>query len=54
MTKELLSSAFLMNVTSEIPGGQSAVTNWSEVTCHNLGIAPSAGEERGDSRSCGK
>lgn len=54
MAKKLLSLAFVRTVTSEIPGGKSAVTDWWEVSCHNLGIAPSAGEQREDSRSHGK
>lgn len=54
MAKELLSLAFLMNVTSEVPGGQSAVTVWWEAACHNPGIAPSAGEQREDSHCHGK
>lgn len=54
VAKELLSLAFLMNVTSEMPGGPSAVTDWGEAACHNRGIAPGVGEQRGDSQSRGK
>lgn len=54
MAKELLSLAFPMNVTSEIPSVKSAVTDWWEVVCHNLGIAPSADEQQGDSHGHGK
>lgn len=54
VAKELLSLAFLMNVTSEMPGGPSAVTDWGEAACHNRGIAPGVGEQRGDSQSHGK
>lgn len=54
MAKELLSLAFLMNVISEILDGQSTVTDWWEASCYNLGRAPSAGEQRGDSHSQGK
>lgn len=43
-----------MNVTSEIPGDPSSVTDSWDVACPNLGIVPGAGEQNQGSHSHGK
>lgn len=51
VAEEVLSSAFLIIVTSKIPGDRRTVTDWWEVISHNLEVALSAGGQRGLTRA---